>query len=106
MLTGCMGVAYGSVAGRRTSRISLVSALARTVSAIGRYPPAHDLDAQHPPGFLRLVCTHTRTTLASSRLDPAAGIRIGRDGHRHRPASVAFPSHPHPPQTLISSNTA
>lgn len=90
ILTGCMGVADGHVTGRCTGRISLVSAMAGSVSAIGINAPTDDLDAQHPLCFLRVVCVHARTELASSRLDPAIGIRIGRDGCGHRLASEAI----------------
>jgi hypothetical protein len=82
-------VANGDIAGRLTRRISLVFALAGAVSALGIHASADDLDAQYPFCFLRLVFARARTTLASSRLDPVAGVRIGRGGRHRRLVSWA-----------------
>jgi hypothetical protein len=82
-------MADGSIASMCTSRISMVPALAAAVHAVGFDAADHHLDSEHHPDLLRMASAYTWTSVVSSRLDYAAGIRIcgsGRCNYRVSPA--------------------
>lgn len=76
MVFGRVCLANGSIALMRTSRISMVFALAATVRAFGRDAADHHLDSQHYSHLLCLAPAHPWTAVGASRLDRAGGVRI------------------------------
>ncbi len=84
---GRICVADGSIASMCTGRISVVSALAVAVPAVGLDGADHRLDGQHHPNLLRLAFAHARTSVAGSGLDYAAGIRMRGDGRCNHPVA-------------------
>ncbi len=80
---GRICLADGSIASVRTGRISMVPALAAAVPAVGFDAANHHLDGQHDPYLLRLASAQAWTSVGSSWLDYAAGIRVGGSGRGH-----------------------
>ena len=83
MVFGRICLADGSIAFMCTCRISMVPALAAAVPAVGLDAADHHLDGEHYPYLLRLASARTWTSVATSWLDYAAGIRIRGGGRRN-----------------------
>ena len=80
VVRGRFCLADGSIAPMCASCISMVPALAAAVPAICFDAAAHHLDGEHYPYLLRLASAHTWTSVVSSWLDYAAGIRVSGSG--------------------------
>jgi hypothetical protein len=81
-------MAHGSIASMRTGGISVVPSLAAAVPAVTLDAADHHLDGEHYPYLLRLASARTWTSVVSSWLDNAAGIRMrgrGRCNSRFAP---------------------
>src|SRR5258708_19176374 len=89
MVCGRICLAHGSITFVCTGRLSLVPALAAAVRAVGFGAAHHHLDSKHHPHLLRLAFAHAWSSVDSSRLGYAAGIRIRGSGRRHYPVAPA-----------------
>ena len=90
-VSGGICLADDSVASVCTGGISLVLTLAAAVPAVSLDAAAHRLDGEHCPYLRGLAFAHIGTSVASSRLDHAAGIWICRNyrcDHRVAPAQA------------------
>ena len=91
MVIGRICLADGSIAFMRAGSISMVSALAAAVPAVGLDGAAHRLDSQHHPNLLRLAFACAWSSVDTSWLDCAAGIRMrgnGRCNYRVSPTQT------------------
>ena len=82
-------MAHGSNASVCTSRLPMVPSLAAAIRAFGLDRADHYLDRQHHPNLLRLASAHAWPSVAGSRLDYVAGIRIRGSGSCNDQVSLA-----------------
>ena len=87
VVCGRIRMADGRVASMCAGRVSVVFALAAAVRAIGLDVADHHLDSKHYPHIHRLAPAGPWTSVGTSWLDYAAGVRIRRNHGCNHPVA-------------------